>query len=250
MTHRKSKNFRLLKRKFSFLTIKKIVYIILFCAISGFIIFIFASGFFNVKFIICQKDEFLCSNEEENLFSSAIGENIFFVNSKKLIDSAKLNNIGLSAIQINKKIPNKIYVNLKSRKAIALLTDGSDNYLIDKDYFIFAKSGDNAYNLPIIGLQANSSFVVGTFADEKAKKAIHLAKVLKTFFIPFSKIISENNGSLVMQGGGFQAIFSDKKDFETQVISLQLILRSSKMKESGQSRLKKIDLRFDKPVLN
>jgi len=250
MIHRKSKNIRLLKRKFDFLTAKKLIYIILFCAISGFIVFIFASGFFNVKFIICQKDEFLCSNEEQYLFYSVIGKNIFFINSKKLIDSAKLNNIGLSAIQISKKIPNKIYVNLKSRKAIALLAAGSDSYLIDKDYFVFAKSGDNAYNLPIINLQANGSFVVGTFANEKAKKAIQLAEVLKTFFIPFSKIISDSNGSLAMQGGGFQAIFSDKKDFETQVISLQLILRSSKIKENDQSKLKKIDLRFDKPVLN
>lgn len=249
MTHRRSKKFRLLKRKLSFFTAKKLFYIILLCAIFGFIIFIFASGFFEVKFIICQKDEFLCSEKEQDLFSIAIGKNIFFVNSKKLADLAKLKNIELSAIQISKKIPNKIYVNLKSRKALALLTAGSSSYLIDKDYFVFAKSDNNAYNLPIIGLQANGLPVVGTYAGEKAKKAVQLAGVLKTFFIPFSKITADKNGSLTMYGGGFQAIFSDKKDFDTQVISLQLILRSSKIKESDQGRLKKIDLRFDKPIV-
>ena len=249
MTHRKSKNFRLLKRKFSFLTIKKIVYIILFCTIFGFIIFIFVSGFFDVKFIICQKDEFLCSSGEEDLFSSVIGKNIFFINSKKLIDSAKLKDIRISAIQIQKKIPNKIYASLESRKAFALLAAGSNSYLIDKDYFVFAKSDNNAYNLPIIDLQANDLPVIGTYAGEKAKKAVQLAEALKTFFIPFSKIITGNNGSLVMHGGGFDAIFSDKKDFETQVISLQLILRSSKIKENSKSELKKIDLRFDKPIV-
>lgn len=246
----KSKNLRLLKRKFSFFTAKKLLYIILFCAIFGFIIFIFVSGFFDVKFIICQKDEFLCSNKEQDLFSTAIGKNIFFVDSKKLADSAKLKNIGLSTIQISKKIPNKIYVNLKSRTAFALLTVGSNSYLTDKDYFVFAKSDGNAYNLPIIDLQANGLPVVGTYAGEKAKKAIQLAGILKTFFIPFSKITLDKNGNLTMYGGGFQAIFSDKKDFDTQVISLQLILRSSKIKESNQSKLKKIDLRFDKPIVN
>ena len=250
MIRRKSKNLRLLKRKFDFLTAKKLFYVILFCAIFAFIIFIFASGFFDVKFIICQKDEFLCSDKEQDLFSAAIGKNIFFVDSKKLADSAKLKNIELSAVQISKKIPNKIYVNLASRTAFVLLTAGSNSYLADKDYFVFAKSDDNAYNLPIVDLQASDLPVVGTYAAEKAKKAIQLAEVLKTFFIPFSKITTDNNGSLTMYGGGFQAIFSDKKDFETQVISLQLILRSSKIKQSNQGRLKKIDLRFDKPILN
>lgn len=250
MIHRKSKNLRLLKRKFNFLTAKKLFYIILFLAIFGFIIFIFASGFFEVKFVICQKDEFFCSDEEQELFSTAVGKSIFFVDSKKLADSAKLKNIEISTVQISKKIPNKIYVSLKSRKAFVLLTVGSNSYLADKDYFVFAKSDGNAYNLPIIDLQANGLPVVGTYVDEKTKKAIQLAGVLKTFFIPFSKITIDKKDSLTMYGGGFQAIFSDKKDFDAQAISLQLILRSSKIKENNQSKLKKIDLRFDKPILD
>jgi len=250
MIHRKSKNLRLLKRKFNFLTAKKLLYIILFFAILGFILFIFASGFFDIKFIICQKDEFLCEEAEQDLFSSAVGKSIFFVDSQKLADSAKLKNIELSGVQISKRIPNKIYVNLESRKAFVLLTVGSSSYLADKDYFVFAKSDANAYNLPIIDLQASGLPVVGTYVDEKVKKAIQLAGVLKTFFIPFSKISIDKKDSLTMYGGGFQAIFSDKKDFEAQVISLQLILRSSKIKQSSKSKLKKIDLRFDKPILN
>ena len=250
MIHRKSKNIRLLKRKLGFFTFKKLFYIILLLVIFGFIIFIFASGFFEVKFIICQKDEFLCEAEEQELFSTAIGKNIFFVNSRELADSAKLNNIELSSVQIKRKIPNKIFVNLESRKAFVLLAVGLNNYLADKDYFVFAKSDANAYNLPIIDLQANGLPVVGTYASEKTKKAIQLAEVLKTFFIPFNKISIDKKDSLTMYGGGFQAIFSDKKDFNAQVISLQLILRSSKIQQSNQSKLKKIDLRFDKPILD
>ena len=70
---------------------------------------------------------------------------------------------------------------------------------------------------------------------------------LKKKNIQYQKISpgSDRSSSVYLKGGGL-VIFSFKKDISSQISSLQLIL--SRLTIEGK-RLKKLDFRFDKPVI-
>lgn len=76
---------------------------------------------------------------------------------------------------------------------------------------------------------------------------VDLEALLKKKNIQYQKILSGNDLSLfiTLKDGGL-VIFSLKKDLSSQTSSLQLIL--SRLTIEG-NRLKKLDFRFDKPII-
>ncbi|MBI2028518.1 MAG: hypothetical protein HYT07_02800 [Candidatus Levybacteria bacterium] len=95
-------------------------------------------------------------------------------------------------------------------------------------------------------LSKNGTFI-SPLAKSNNKTQDNVEKKLKESSIPYSEIESNSDSSYTItsdQGG--EIILSSKKDLDTQISSLQRILRELTMRGKG---FKNIDFRFEKPVV-
>lgn len=84
-------------------------------------------------------------------------------------------------------------------------------------------------------------------SDQMSPDREHLSQILQQENIGIKNIASTVDDSFIVQlDSGEEVIFSREKDLKTQVSSLQLIL--SRLTMEGK-QFKKLDLRFDKPVI-
>lgn len=250
---RRRKNRRVLRifqpppKKYFVLNFINLLEVFLIFSLIGLFVLVLKSDFFKLAFVDCEKEGFLCSDEEKSLFDDVLGKNIFLVNEDKLIDKAKFKNITLKKVEIEKKLPNRLVVRLEERKPLANLSNGEANFLVDETGFVFSLQKEQNSGLPIIKIEGQQGVSLGTESGKKVARALELIKVLNNFFIPYDELLIGKNESLTLYAPNFIATFSAIKDFDFQVGSLQLLLRSSKINQ--QKKITKIDLRFDKPVL-
>lgn len=219
-----------------------------FLLILGLIFLYFKSSFFTVGFIDCYKDDYPCSPADLTLLEDIVGKKILAINKSKLLNTVLYKDITLENVEIITKIPNKIIVKLKKRQPVAVYSAKNGNFLLDKNGFIYAEPTAANFSLPLVVASTDQGAILGTQSESKAVQAVNLAGILNEFFIPFGKI-EIANGDLLVYSYDNLVYFSTSKDLTTQASSLQLILRSSKI-VTGNKKNTKIDLRFDKPVIN
>ena len=176
------------------------------------------------------------------------------LNWKEMVKKSKFKNIALKEIQIKRQLPNKLIIYLKSRKPAVLLKTGINEFLVDETGFVFEEVKQKNYDLPII-IFKDQVAVLGTEGDEKIIKLIQLSHTLQELFIPFNDLVFEDKNYIIANAANFLAIFSLEKDGFNQAVSLQMILQSSKIRNTEdvkfkESRIPKIDLRFDKPIIS
>ncbi len=92
------------------------------------------------------------------------------------------------------------------------------------------------------------AFFISPIAKETSSKLASLEDELNKNKISYSAVNISSDGSFLveLQGGG-EVILSSKKDVESQLSSLQLIL--SRLTIEGKA-LKKLDFRFSNPVVS
>lgn len=227
---------------FTLTTIIQILFIFLFISL---IFSLFTSSFFKVKFIDCYIETLICTEDEEDLFAGSLGKNIFLLKTKEMEDLAKLSELSIKNVNIAKKLPNRLSVKLDKRKPFAILLTTKGIFLVDDQGLAFQEPRDEKQRLPTVELLDNESAALGESVGHQTQKALDLVKILDDIFVPFDKIVIGKDKTLTLQYSGYEAIFSQEKDFFKQAVSLQLILQSSKINK----KLTKIDLRFDKPVV-
>jgi len=84
-------------------------------------------------------------------------------------------------------------------------------------------------------------------AREKFKEGIELEKALKKESIKFIKITPQSDLSFLVELiDKEEVIFTSKKDFESQIASLQLIAKQLTIEGK---RFKRLDFRYDKPMI-
>lgn len=212
---------------------------------AGFFFWLSTSDFFKVKTIDCFKENFGCSQQENSLFESLYGQNIFFLQTKVHSQNIAKKNPEILKIKTTKKLPNTLKISLIPRKAVAIFKKGEEKLLVDKAGFVFARAEKAQTQLPLI--ITNRPLVIGEYLlSDLEKKSLFLSSKLKESFIQFDEIRLANNDSLeVYDPGKLIATFSAQKPLTSQVDSLQYVLNHSRMDQ----KVLKIDLRFDKPIL-
>ncbi|MBI2031171.1 MAG: hypothetical protein HYT08_01015 [Candidatus Levybacteria bacterium] len=90
--------------------------------------------------------------------------------------------------------------------------------------------------------------VISPLGKKSVAKTQVISETLSKKQIPFASVETASDSSyLVNLSDGGQVIISSSKDIEIQISSLQLILK--RLTIEGK-RLKKLDFRFEKPVLS
>ncbi|MGB9706833.1 MAG: cell division protein FtsQ/DivIB, partial [Microgenomates group bacterium] len=182
------------------------------------------------------------------LTSLTFGKNIIFLPIRTIEKEILRLNPTLKEAKIKKKLPDKLIFELKEREeAIVLGFDGVDEFLIvDKEGVVLGK--EKKSNLPLVLLKEPLKLDIGQkIKEEKVIQAINFLTHLRlNLFEPkIAKIVSPYSLEVELKDD-LVTTFSFKKETQIQIDSLQFILSRAKIEGKG---IKKIDLRFDKPVV-
>lgn len=217
---------------------------ILLAALSVFFIvsIILISPFFKIKNgkienSNCVGNNFLQETDIQN-------RNIFLIQTDKIKSDLKNKYSCLADVEVKKVYPATISINTSTVKSI-LKIDASDLALTENNLVI---KSDGNHVTPVFFPPQGTKFTEG----EKVMNSTILfvialaADVQKSDFVISNIRLVEGGYVALYSRQDFVAIFSQNKDVSTQVDSLQAILAKAKI---DSSKIEKIDLRFDKPVL-
>jgi hypothetical protein len=225
------------------------------------------SDFWAVEKISCRLDDQDCPADLwRKTTELSLGKNLIFFSQKSFEKNIQNNFPGIGQIKIKKGIFKDLSFSFSSQKAVAALAielplnkeatpSGQQEFLLSGNFYWLGQDGtvlektDKADGLPLILIEKDPNLNVGqSFEQQGSAVMIPLLMGLKLHVIDFKviRIVSSREIEVWLQGQTL-VLFNGEKDLENQLDSLQLILSRSKIE--GKS-IKKIDLRFDKPVIN
>ncbi|HEY8361509.1 MAG TPA: FtsQ-type POTRA domain-containing protein [Tissierellaceae bacterium] len=117
--------------------------------ISLFIILAFNADIFSIKEIDVMGNNKLSKDNIKLGSSISIGENIFKVSTRD--GERNLKNLAyIKDVNIKRKLPNKILIEVAERKEVAQIKNISSYAIIDEEGFILDIKNDESENLPLI----------------------------------------------------------------------------------------------------
>lgn len=230
------------------------------------VIFFLKSDFWQIKRVVCRQDGEGCETEIwQEVVNLTFGKNIILLSTKPIREGILGKNPTLKEIKIKKKLPNELGVEIKKRQAVVALgveltleteatpsgkpgwETGKGFYLLDEDG-VLVKKVDKS-DLPLILLKEQPVLNIGQkITDEKIIQTIRFLTNLRlNLFEPKIARLFSSYSLEIWLKEGIVVFFSLKKEIQPQVDSLQMIL--SRAKIEGKV-IGKIDLRFDKAVVN
>ncbi len=179
--------------------------------------------------------------------SLAGGKNILLFSLPKASEEIKRVHPEFFQVEIKKRLPQTLSFKVEIRKvAIAISQEGSF-YLVDKEGVLLEKRETNL-DLPLIVFSGKIEQEPGHWLeDELLLKTVRLLYESKLRLLEprSAQIVSERVIELILKNG-LTVLFSSEKELKEQLDSLQFIFERAKIE--GE-KLKRIDLRFDKPVV-
>jgi hypothetical protein len=199
----------------------------------------------------------------------SLGHNIVFLDTKNLKEAVTNNFLASKSVEIIKLFPNRLKIIITERVPIALIlpkgdkdgppaADGEpvrhtelDFYFVDADGFILGLADKSATNLPVLNYGQN--VVIGKFVEANAiKYYFDLIKALDENSVAVSTISSYPRYTEFFTMAGFagkeatQVLFTNDQNPKPQV---KIFSRMMNVFKAEGKKLKKIDLRFDKVIV-
>lgn len=205
-----------------------------------FIFTVFFSPIFKIKNINITQNRNCLSRDDLDIK----GKNIFFLQKDNLTKALKDKLFCIEGIKITKQLPGAINFEIKT-KDIVVKMEGT-NFFATADGLII-ESQENK-DKPVFYPPTSLKFQNGQKVEDKvALFAFEIAHGLsKSDFNLASMRIVDPSDIAVYSQKNLVCIFSSKKTAAGQIDSLQKILAQAKI---DASKIAKIDLRFDKPVI-
>ncbi|MGB9911165.1 MAG: cell division protein FtsQ/DivIB [Microgenomates group bacterium] len=220
----------------------------------------------KIKNFECREEENLCQEElKKELGSFLLGKNFLFFSSSKLRTEILNRYPLIKEIEVKKKFPWQLEIKIKKRQPMTglafSLNFNSEStpsaflkweieegiFLIDNEGVILEKKEKT--DLPLILLKEKLNLSPGEkIKEEKIVKGVKILEKMRLRLLePKISYFSSQFSFTVWLKEGVFVLFSLEKDIDYQLDSLQFILSQSKIK---MGKIKKIDLRFDKPVIS
>lgn len=224
-------------------------------------------AWFKINRVDCQLNHYVCPLNLEPILLSFLDKNIFRFDSGSAANQMMAFDPTLTDIKVKKRLPNILEIRLERRLPVAAIKiadkiefsgfDSSDSaslavnltdrlFYIDKTGFVYRPTVVVSQALPQIDWPDSLPIIEGE-STPMANLAM-LINTLAAYYVNFSEIarLGEKAVYVVATSEGPLAIIPDGNGFVQPVASLQFILTNIKI---GERIPKKIDLRFDKPVL-
>lgn len=203
----------------------------------------------SIQSVNCQQDDSFCDEQILAELGRFKGNSILSFEPDPLIDKLTKADPKIDSIKVAIEFPKSITVNIKTRKPIVALKTVKSNkaFLVDKEEMVFGLTQDESKLPPLVIIDDLTEIQIGKqITNQKIKSSIKLAILMGESFIGYSQLTLNQDAVEVTLTGGSTAIFSHRRDLKSQVTSLQQILSQATIDQ----RPVKIDLRYDKPVVN
>lgn len=238
-----SQNISLMK----FLNKLKFFLFFSFLCLLFFSILFFINQFFLIKKIELISDrEFLLANKDE-----LINRNLIFINQDEVAKKIVVENSLLKKAIVNKVWPVTLRVTVYFYEPMAVLIVNQGFFNLSVDGRILSKTKKIQTNLPIINYYQklnSNSFVSGDRIDYKdiQQTLFFIDKLEQLNLVPLTIDIKGQDMLVFNLSNDRKIIFSNKKEKKLQDYQLEFIIRQFKIEGK---EFKKIDLRFEKPVI-
>jgi cell division protein FtsQ len=173
-------------------------------------------------------------------------DNIFLVNLNQIKSETFQKFPQVDKIEFRRKIPDKLLINIKEKREVALFFQNEKNFLLDENGIIFEEATPEVQLLKIESFINRGELVLGEKVIEKETltKILEIEKKLKDLNISLEKvlIVSEDNLDFKTKEG-WEIFIDPQKDIDWQITKLKIALENAIPKERI-SDLEYIDLRF------
>lgn len=249
-----------LKRKKSIFKSRFFWIFVLILILSGaFLYFLFLSPFFQIKEFRISGNQKITTENLQQLIEEKINKRMLFFNSKSifLFGSKEINNSLLerfpeiSQINLKRKLPDILIVEIKERMPIAVWCNGECFY-IDKEGIIFERGPLELENELIIrsGIGEMKTDLGEKILDKKYIETIlKIQKELKeNIKMKIAEFIVLKEGRLnVKTSEGWEIYFDIDGDIAEQISNLIIVLEE-KISPEVRRNLEYIDLRFENRI--
>jgi len=225
----------------------KFFLLFIFLCILFFSILFFVNQFFLIKKIQIVSDrEFLFANRDE-----LINKNLIFVNQNEIANKIVKENSFLRKVIVNKIWPVTLKLTVYFHEPIALLIVNQGFLNLSIDGRILSKTKEVYTDLPIINYYqklSSNSFQIGDRIDYKdiQQTLFFIDKLEQINLKPLTIDIKGQDMLLFKLSSEKIIVFSSQKERQFQIYQLEIIVKQFKIKGK---EFKKIDLRFDKPII-
>ncbi len=215
------------------------------------------SGFFSLflldKYFTIQQFEIISTKEKiavsglENLEQ----KNILLSSDQEIIQIISANNPQLKNIQVEKRLPNQLVINVEFDQSIAALKVNQGYFLLNLTGKILAKDKESSGGLPTINYyqQLNyNAYSAGNKIDLKdIVVSLHFVKKVKGTGL---EVLSIDIAGVDMIRLNLQnkkvLVFSVDKDLSLQDYQFEKLIRQFKIEGK---EFESLDFRFDKPIV-
>ncbi len=213
-----------------------------------FSILFFINQFFLIKKVELISDKkFLLANKDE-----LINKNLIFINQDKIAKKIILENSLLKTAVVDKVWPATLKITVYFYDPMAALIINQGFFNLSADGRILSKIKNGQPFLPIINYYQklnSNSFQTGDWIDYKdiQQTLFFIDKLRQINLMPLTIDIKGQDMLVFNLNGDKKIVFSNKKEKELQDYQLEFIIRQFKIEGK---EFKKIDLRFEKPVIS
>lgn len=188
--------------------------------------------------------------EKKAIHSLLIGKNILFLNDSDIALQVRARFPGLTVREVEKRYPNSVTLMIASEKPFAsLVTDGG--YLsVSQNGTVLQKVRGKTPPEPAVNFYQpirHNEYQMGqvvTYAQ--LQKAFTFIRTLTDEGFRVETVAIDSVDMIACKTRGFTVAFSQKRDTDLQKYELRQLVKQLKI---GTLRVKRLDLRFDKPVV-
>ena len=177
--------------------------------------------------------------------NTSFPKNLLFFPSERIAQQLKQSNPLVDTVSFKKKFPNTLIILVKQRKPFARLKTPSQQLLLGRSGVVI---GDDINNLALPELRFDIRiYHLGEIVSDTG--IIAALKILSALpsDIPVDYLTPYDNSSIRARVANIDILFSQSNPIEAPVNTLQTLLAGFRIKGIMPAR---IDLRFDKPVIN
>lgn len=203
------------------------------------LIFLMVSPIFNIENIEIEGNSILSNEKIISLSEIHIDENIFRINKMSVKEKIK-SNAYVESVEISRKLPNTIQIQIKERK-VKYMLEYADGYVyVNSQGYMIDISKDKKEVPIIIGYSTeNTDIAIGNRLKNEDLKGIEMAnKIVEvansneiTSLITKIDISNSKNYTLILETEGKKIYLGDCTDLTTRIARAKAIIEKTAGKE-------------------
>ena len=134
----------------------------------------------------------------EKLASKAVGRNIILLRKKTILSRfAQISEV--KTVKMGRKYPNKLWLHITERQPCAVIASGGCCYLIQRDGFVFHKTGVAPNDIVLIKIANAVQPAPGKCAESPTiKTALHIVALARKYDTELHKITIDRTGDICL----------------------------------------------------